>query len=64
MLLITVKEGMNYARGQVDAVARGSEIERMLEIWQRCSLLEFFGYTFLGAMPKRCSGHFLSAASR
>jgi hypothetical protein len=26
----------------------------MLEILQRCSRLELFGYTFLGAMPKRC----------
>jgi hypothetical protein len=34
------------------AASRASEIERAFEILQSCSRLEFFGYTFLGAMPK------------
>lgn len=38
--------------GQLDAVSRGSGIERTLEILQRCSRLDFLGTPFLGDAKK------------
>src|SRR4029077_11606216 len=38
----------------MNAATRGSGIEQTLEISQRCSAPRMFGYTFVGAIPKRC----------